>query len=500
MSVWLPMLPIDLFRRRMRRSGERSEGAFVLLVETVAQRQIVAHACPRARAAGIQPGIALSAARAALGPEGLIVEPHDAHRTARALRAFALWCHRFSPVVALEDTEGVCLDITGGAHLFGGEASMIERVRAEACRLGVETRVAIAPTFAAARALARWGSDRAIVERPDLASSLRELPVHALDIDPDAIEGLAEVNVTRIGSLIDLPRPAVAGRFGADVLAALDRMLGRVPERIEPLRPLEALRADRAFDGPCTDLVAIGLACRELLEQLGAALAARERGVTEWSLVLGRSDMEPLTLALRHCAPSREPRHLWRLLEPRLERAHLGFGVESLAIIALRTGRIRHHQSAWWNDTPAAAADASAADGLIDALVNRLGPGAVFRAELRASRVPERAFSLRSVLEPAPAITSVELVESDRPTRLFDPPQLARVIALSPDGPVSHLQWNGGAHRMIASIGPERIKGEWWLGDRFVRDYFRVQDEHGLWIWVYREEPSGQWFVHGVWE
>jgi protein ImuB len=490
----------------MRRGGGRSEEAPVLLVETAAQRQIVAHACPRAREAGIRPGMALSAARAALGP-GVIVEPHDPHRTARALRAFGLWCHRYSPVVALEDAEGVCLDITGCAHLFGGERAMLERVRKGARGLGIETRIAVAPTFAAARTLARWGDHGIRSGGPALIPSMaaisdavRGLTVRALGIDAEAVEGLAEVNVTRIGSLIDLPRAAVAARFGDSILAALDRVLGRAPEFIDPLRPVEPLRVERLFEGPCCCLEAIGLACRELLDRLGALLAAREAGVTEWSAVLERSDMEPLTIVLRHCAPSRDSRHLWRLLAPRLERVCLGFGVESVAIVAGRTKRIRHEQSRWWDEPARESPASSEADVLIDALVNRLGGNAVLFAELRASRVPERAFVLRSALHRPVLPAAVELVDGDRPTRLFDPPLPARVIALTPDGPVSHCEWSGGTHRITASIGPERIKGEWWLGDRFERDYFRVQDGRGAWLWVFHERLTGRWFVHGVWE
>lgn len=493
------MLPIDLWRRRRRRSGERCDGAAVLLAETVAQRQIVVHACRRAREMGVRPGMALSAARAALGPSGLVVEAHDAMRTGRALRALGLWCHRFSPVVAVEDAEGVCLDLTGCAHLFGGERSMLERVQSGASRLGFEICAAIAPTFSAARGLARWGGHGVIVDAHGLMDSVRDLPVESLGLDADSIAGLGEVNIRAIGQLLALPRASIAARFGAEILAGLDRMLGRAPERIDPLRPAEVLRVNRVFEGPCACVETIGLACAELIEGLCRLLAARESGASEWSVTLGRSDMEPLTITLRHCVPSRELRHLRRMLTPRLERAHLGYGVEWVTMTALRTERLAHHQAGWWDGADDEAGERTAGGALIDTLIGRLGEGAVLRAEALASRVPERAFVLRSALVGSEC-TGEEVVEGDRPTRLLDPPRPARVIALSPDGPLSRLEWARGAHHIAASIGPERIKGEWWLGDRFVRDYFRVQDERGVWLWVFRDHASARWFVHGVWE
>ena len=33
----------------------------------------------------------------------------------------------------------------------------------------------------------------------------------------------------------------------------------------------------------------------------------------------------------------------------------------------------------------------------------------------------------------------------------------------------------------------------------FTRDYFKVQDERGRWLWIYRVLESGDWFIHGLW-
>lgn len=473
----------------------------MLLVETEAQHQVVAHTCTRALAAGVVPGMRLSAARAAIAAADLVIEPHDRHRTRRALRALAIWCHRLSPLVAEEDGEGICLDITGCTHLFGGEERMIERTRSALDRLGFSARIAVAPTFAAARALARHGApDSVILRLQEIGEAVDPLPIAALGVDEATVAGLAEVNVRQIGALLRLPRPAVAARFGDEVLGALDRLLGRAPEFIEPIRPAEPTRVERVFEGPCGDLETIGAACRSLLERLCALLAAQGRGMVEWRIVLARSDLEPLAIFIRHCVPRRDASHLWGLLAPRLERAHLGFGVEGVAIMAVRTRPVRHCQGRWWEDPSREEGRSSPAEALIDTLVNRLGPEAVLRAELRESHVPERASVMRSVLDSPAASWQAAMRGGDRPTRLLAALAMARVIALTPDGPISRVEWSGGSHRITACVGPERIKGEWWSGQRLLRDYFKVQDEHGQWLWVCRDHVLGAWLVHGVWE
>lgn len=483
----------------MRQGGRSSDRPLVLLFETAAQRQIVAHACEQAQAAGIRPGLAFSAARAALKADRLLIEPHDPIRTRRALQALALWCHRYSPVVAEEDAAGLALDVTGCAHLFGGERKMIDRVRKDLDRLGFRTRAAIAPTFAAARAIARHGpADTAIVAPEELRQALESLSVEALALDEGALAELAEVNLSRIGHLLALPRGAIAARFGEEIPRVLDRLLGRAAECIVPIRPAEPLRVEEIFEGPCPCLETIGAACRLLLERLCARLAQKGAGVIEWRVILERSDLEAAIILIRHCAPSREAEHLWRLLEPRLERVHLGFGVEGVSIHAMRLGRIDGRQRRWWG-AGADEARSVPAEALMDTLVNRLGEEAVRRGELLQSHVPERSFVLRSVLHPPGAPMEAALCPGDRPTHLFPAPFSARVIALNPDGPAVQVEWRGGVHRLIACLGPERLKGEWWERQRLLRDYFKVQDEQGQWLWIYRDALLGRWFVHGMW-
>ena len=52
---------------------------------------------------------------------------------------------------------------------------------------------------------------------------------------------------------------------------------------------------------------------------------------------------------------------------------------------------------------------------------------------------------------------------------------------------------------------PERIEHEWWSGplddprERSGRDYFKIQDDRGAWLWVYRRRKDNRWFCHGEW-
>jgi protein ImuB len=73
-----------------------------------------------------------------------------------------------------------------------------------------------------------------------------------------------------------------------------------------------------------------------------------------------------------------------------------------------------------------------------------------------------------------------------------------------PDKPPSFIQWRGKNLKIITGIGPERIAPEWWgrslaQGEGVTRDYFKVQDECGRWLWVFRDPITQTWFLHGMW-
>jgi protein ImuB len=72
-------------------------------------------------------------------------------------------------------------------------------------------------------------------------------------------------------------------------------------------------------------------------------------------------------------------------------------------------------------------------------------------------------------------------------------------MALLPDKPPRWLQWQGETFAIKKGLGPERILEEWWRaeGSEAPRDYFTVQLESGLWVWIFRQEE--RWFLHGVW-
>ncbi|USN98794.1 MAG: DNA polymerase Y family protein [Phycisphaeraceae bacterium] len=473
----------------------------MLLVTHERQRQIVARCCERAASAGVRPGMPAAQARALFVVGAVRIEPYDPETGRRALRRLAVWGERFSPVVALDEPDGLLLDVTGCERVWAGEQRLLHAATRGLAALGFVARASIAPTFAGAWGVARFGpKDTRLIPQGGERDAIAPLPIAALQVDPETVAQLAEIGIERVGDLLALPRSTMPPRFGPDLLLRLDRALGQAIEIIEPVRPTPPPEAQRVFEGPTSRTDAIGLAVRELIDEIAGALAARSCGARRLEVELARSDLEPHRLAITLARPSRDGKHLWALVRPGLERAHLGFGVEGVRVRAPAVGRIRHEQAECldaYAGPPPAEIERSSAE-LLDTLGNRLGLDRVLHASPRASHLPERAFQMRRASDPRSA--HEETVPKDRPTVLFDRPAPIDVLALTPDGPVHRVSWRGETREITACLGPERIAGEWWgPSPGGTREYFAVRTDRGEWLWLARSIESRRWFVHGVW-
>ncbi len=333
-------------------SSPSSMLAALVLVEKQRGAEVVAWACARAEAAGVRAGMSVAQARSLLRGRSVVVQPFTPEEDARKLRQLARWALRFSPIAAPDEPDGLLLDVAGCAHLFGGEVRLAECVIDALQSLGLQARVALAPTFACAWAVARFDGRRiAVVADGEEREAIAPLPVTALRADAVTCAALAEVGVERVGQLLDVPRAELVARFGSVLLGRLDEALGcGGSTAIEAVRPLEPVEVSRVFDGPVTCWEAVRATSQELLSLLVRRLAHEQRGVCVLTFTYRRIDAPPLAMTLRLTHPSHDEAHLWTLLRPRIERLHLGYGIEEVSLRAGRTQRMEHEQIELWPD------------------------------------------------------------------------------------------------------------------------------------------------------
>ncbi len=514
LALWFPFLETDRLHRlrSIQRFAERDERPFVVVERTRGSLRLAA-VDPSAIRLGLRHGMTLADARARV-PDIAVAELDERSDT-ELLNRLALHCDRYTPLVALDPPNGLMLDISGCAHLFGSEEGLRTRVISHIQRMGLQIRATVAGTPEAARALSRFSTIP--IASPGREEALvRRLPVIAIaGLSSETVMALSRAGLKTIGSVADRPFETLAARFGQGLITRLVRTLGREDVRITPIRPLADIVVDRHFTEPLTQLDALEDVLAVLLDAAAAALQARDHGGRIFIASLYRSDGEIRQLTVETGRPSRDVGLLRSLYRERLatlaEPIDPGFGFDALRLAIPLAEPLSPQQPCLDGRVTSQADDA--VNDLVDRLVVRFGHDRVLRFKACDSHIPEHANQLvpagalktdkPSSAAPAPPDASEPPA---RPLQMFDPPQRIDAIAEVPDGPPLRFRWRRILHEVAHAEGPERIAPEWWHATTAAapRDYYRVEDTTGHRFWIFRRGYYGQtdtpprWFVHGL--
>lgn len=493
LSIWLQELAIQ---RWAKSAGYPPDVPVVLTIEGA--HGLIIHAVTRAAfERGAQAGSRLTDARA-LDPS-LIAIPADPAADAAFVGRLARMASRWSPLVEV-DCDDLRLDVTGVAHLFGGEKRLVEDIRRRFLKLGFSTAIAIAPTAASSWAFAHHAP--CLCNPDEIEERIAPLHVSALRLEADTVRTLERLGLKTIGSLIGVPRLALARRFreAKNVVDALDRALGLKAEPLTAAKTDPPPRVALRLEEPATHPEAATQALERLIPTLVDELERRRLGARRLSLTAYRVDGSAVTASVATAIPSREPKHLQRLLADKAAALDPEFGFDSFAL------------QADWNEDQGAAQDSLIEESsgerelarLVDRLTVKLGPAAVRRPQAQESHVPERASGWISALaRPQP----IALPPLARPQRLLDRPEVIDVIYATPQGLPRRFIWRHAMHDITRAEGPERIAPEWWRqpSSSRLRDYYRVEDGQGRRYWIFREGIFGDgrggvplWFIHGL--
>lgn len=414
---------------------------------------------------------------------------------AALLRKLARWCERYTPWTAPEGCDGVFLEITGCAHLFGGEAALLADLTRRLGGFGFAVEAGLADSPGAAWAAGRFGSPLEIVAPGGSRAFLAPMPVQALRLAPETAEGLERLGLRRIGQLHALPRATLAARFGPELLRRLDQALGRENEAISPQRPALAFRERLEPVEPLIALEALGEALDRLLERLCRKLGAHNLGARRLDLLLFRVDGERRRLTIGTSRPLRNPARLRRLFADSLETVDPGFGLETLVLEAPRSEPLAATQQGLERAT--ALRRKEELTPLLDRLGNRLGFSRLYRQTPADRFLPEQAVQRQVPAVGAPETGEPSPLAGRPPLRLLRRAWPIEAEADSPLAPPAAFLWRGRRYRLAWGDGPERILPPWWHTAKApaARDYWRVEDESGRRFWIYRQD--GAWYLQG---
>ncbi len=466
---------------------------------------------------GLEVGLPLANARA-ICPDVQVFDADEAADQA-LLEAIADWCDRFTPLVALDPPHGLLLDISGCAHLFGGEAAMLRTVCDQFARQGFVVNAAIASTPVCARTMTR-AVRSCIVPDGDEARAVSSLPVFALCADDAITRGLRRAGLKTIGEVASRAPHEISARFGSAFTGLLQQALGQGDAPINPRKPPPDFMVEKRFAEPVATDTVIAAILSSLAQMLVGAMDKQGKGARRLEASFFRTDGAVRTIAVDAGQPVTKVNMIDRLFRERLDALadplDPGFGFDLIRLSADHVEIVVQEQLDF--DTRAQDNDDVAA--LVDRLSARLGSARVVVHLPQDTHIPERAalpVPAQRHLGAASIAEWPERVEAEpplRPLRMFEQPEQIDVpFAAVPDGPPRRFTWRRVTHIVTRVEGPERIAMEWWKNEKsaFTRDYFRVEDAEGFRFWIYRDglydreliDAKGEgikpkWFVHGL--
>ena len=488
----------------LERCGFEADQVAACTAEVKSATRLVA-LTPAAASAGLQIGMTVSEARA-LEPS-VRLEDHDPAGQdvdrAALLEAFAGFSDRIAPW----DEQDLVLEVSGTAHLFGGEAELLERACERAFAMGHHCRGAIADDALAAWGLAAWGPG-GVVPVGQGAQTLADLPIAALRPSPDLAASLEVLGIRRISTWAGLDPASVAGRFGAEGARLHQVARGRVVSRL-PWQPSEAsVVAERVvLGGPTITLEPVLFVLPGLLVHVAEALAQRDQMAVRVAvhLVLERGPAH--VVRVRVGRPTRDPDRLQKLIHTRLERVRL----EAPAVeLVLEVEEFVAEQG--WQ--PGLLGRAESPEDLVDLLArltDALGEACVVNPVPTDTWCPEEAWTGRAYRpgEPLPGpplrrkadddpVAEQQHLEVDgarpRPSLLSAAPHRMEIQDRS--GVPHRVRLDGSWRPVQHCEGPERLEGGWWRADGgWSRDYWVVRVD-GCGGWCFRDE-QGRWWWQG---
>ncbi len=491
-TIWFPHMKTDWISIRLPAFAKLP---FVLTL-SVHGKMVISSANEQAQKQGINTGMALADARAIIPSLKYLDDKPEP--SGKLLQSIAEYCIRFSPLVAVDPPDGLILEVTGCAHLWGSETDYVTFMVNRFKGMGYDVRAAMADTIGAAWAISRFGKNQLVIESGQQKSAMLQLPPASLRLDGLVVELLHKLGLTLINDFIGIPRSALRRRFGEALIKRIDQAVGNEEEFMLPVQVTATFEERLSCLEPIVTIAGIEIALQRLLETLCDRLKKEDKGLRSAIFKCYRVDGKIEKINIGTNQASYNLVHLFKLFELKLGMIEPALGIELFILEATNVEEAPRVQEKLWEGI--CGIDNIKFSELMDRIAGKIGAGNIHRYLLEEHYWPERSIkSASSVHEKSNAEWKTD---KPRPMQLLSIPLHIEVTAPIPDYPPMNFRYKNKLHKVLKADGPERIEQEWWLQEGEHRDYYAVEDENGNRYWLFRSghytgDKRNQWFIHG---
>ena len=491
-SIWFSHLHTDWFSIR-----EPSLKENPLILSTPSHgRMVVSSTNSKADRLGIYRGMVVADARAIF--PSLVVKDDIPNLSERLLIKIGEWSIRFSPFIAIDQPDGLIIDATGCAHLWGSETDYLNDIILKLEKRGYRVKACIADTATIAWAICRYGKQKINIAKDKIPEEFLQLPPEALRIDGLIVEKLHKLGLTRIRSFIGMKKSTLEKRFGATIIQKINQSIGHEMEIFNPIVPIEPYEERLPCLEPIITGTGVEIALEKLIGSLISSLSKLQKGIRSAIFRSYAADGKYYSIEISTNRPSLNCGHIYKLFQLKLNMVIVEAGIELFSLTASCVEHYISTQEKIWEDA-FGLTDIKLAE-LIDNIESRNGKQVVKRFLPSAHHLPEKSVRIAHSLLEEPQTFWKNIPQ--RPLHLLSPPEKIEVTAPIPDYPPMMFRYKGKMHKISKADGPERIEQEWWIAKGKHRDYYSVEDEEGKRYWLFRSghydaDKTYTWFIHG---
>ena len=291
-----------------------------------------------ARRYGVRAGQSIAEACALVA--NLVVREISQAEVLETLRGIAEVGFSLGATVALEAPDTVYVDISGSAHLQGGEVALATEFANRVRSMGHSVRLAIADGPRLARAFAKWFTPEAadpedrgvcVVPSERTVSAFQALPCAALCLPGDTAAWFARLGVFTVGELCALPRQALGSRLGEAAASVSELCAGRDRTPLVAYLPERTINESSAWDEPVTGTEPLLFALGGLVSRVSARLTGRGEAAHSFELTLlydpaiarFRGEKTEQVWRFKLATPLHRAEEIRRVLSARLARTKL---------------------------------------------------------------------------------------------------------------------------------------------------------------------------------
>jgi protein ImuB len=461
------------------------EQPLAVVTGTPPSRRVV-EANARARAEGVRPG--LTDAEAVVRCPALVRRTASAEAEAAARHALLEACLSVSPRIEDAAAGIVYVDLRGLRRLFGADDEVGRRLRRQARQVGLEARVGIGTSRAAAGVAARVGPPVHVLPPATERAALGLIPLSTLEWTEELSATFMRWGLVTLGDLAALPRHGVGVRLGPAGLAAHDLATGVDRAPFRPWSPPPFWEEAQGLDWEIATLPALVPVLQGLLDRLCTRLARAHLVIDalEVRLALASGGHHARSLAL--AVPLVEAAPLAALLALEIESHPPPAAVSGVALSARVVSR-RAAAGGLWQPPVPAPRDLATVLARLTLLVGTANVGTpVVVDSYRPDHHGLAPFEWSAGETDTP---SAPHGDGDRTTdgavpeptagpagplglRRLRPPR--RVEVDTGDGRPRHVRDPSGLDAAVERCaGPWRSSGDWWDTDAWARDEWDVE-------------------------